>query len=107
MLVCSPAGTSMVTSSLTPGHKPGRRGPPIPGQRMDIEALFNKHKLVRRLLLLWAVSLITFVLVAYTENMGKIQAADATVIIGVIGILTTVLTLYQVQRHKEDRDVRP
>lgn len=73
---------------------------------MDIEALFNKHKLVRRLLLLWAVSLITFVIVTYAEKMGQVQTVDGTIIIAVIGILTTVLSVYQFQRHKEDRDVR-
>lgn len=71
---------------------------------MDIEALFNKHKLVRRLLLLWAVGLITYVINAYVEKMGQVQPVDGTIIIAVIGILTTVLGVYQFHRHQEDRN---
>ena len=72
-----------------------------------INALFNRHKLVRRLLLVWAVWLITTVVLAFIEKMGSIQTADATVIVAVIGILTTVLALYQATRHREDRDAGP
>lgn len=72
-----------------------------------IETLFNRHKLVRRLLLLWAVCLISFVVVAFVAKMGSIQTADATVIVAVIGILATVLGLYQWSREREDRNAGP
>lgn len=72
-----------------------------------LERLFNKHKLVRRLLLAWAVWLITTVVLAFIDHMGSIQTADATVIVAVIGILTTVLALYQHTRAKDDRNAGP
>ena len=71
-----------------------------------VERMFNRHKLVRRLLLLWAVWLITTVVLAYTERMGSISQADGVVIGAVIALLSTVLALYQHQRAKDDRDAR-
>ena len=55
---------------------------------------FNKHKGVRRLLLLWACCLITY-------SVVKNHLAD-TVAVAVIGLLTVVIGFYQWSRNKDD-----
>ena len=72
-----------------------------------IDRLFNQHKLVRRLLVFWAIGLITAVVVVFMHKMGSIQTADATVIVSVVGLMSLVLGFYQWSRDKDDRDVRP
>lgn len=60
----------------------------------------EKHSVIRRAVLLWAVWLITVVAETYMLNIGKINAADAAVITGVIGILTVVIGF-----QRRDKDV--
>lgn len=68
----------------------------------------EKYKLVRRLALLWAISLITYVTVSVMqpEIITAITGAGASVVIAVIGILQTVVALYQSGRAKEDANAQ-
>jgi len=56
--------------------------------------------LVRRLTLVWAVWLITMV-VFWFMGEDTINAAQATVVTAIIGILATVIAFYQHQRGRE------
>lgn len=64
----------------------------------------NEQKFFRRVVLLWAMSLLTiwtFFLMNVPLLTG-IGAAGATVVTGVFGILATVVSFYQWHRNKED-----
>jgi hypothetical protein len=60
----------------------------------------DKHKIVRRGVLAWAAWLISATAMAYFEHIGEINASDAAVITGIIGILTVVIGF-----QKNDTDV--
>lgn len=65
--------------------------------------LVEKHKLVRRLALVWACWLITIAVLRVTDPavITQIGGAGATVVSAVIGILATVIGFYQYSRSKE------
>lgn len=69
-----------------------------------IERLFNRHRLVRRLALLWACWLITVTVMRVTaiEALPLVTAPVASVVAAVIGLLSVVIGLYQWSRHKDD-----
>ena len=58
------------------------------------ESLFEEHKFVRRLLVIWAVWLITKVVLKLVDIMTVIDTATASVSATLIGILSTVLVFY-------------
>ena len=62
----------------------------------------EKHKLVRRLTLLWATSLITYVVYNVVDDLSTMTSAGASVVVAIIGILTTVIGFYQYSRGKDD-----
>lgn len=70
---------------------------------MRLADLVERHKLIRRLALIWACWLVTVVVLRVTEPevITVIGPAGATVVTGVIGILTSVIAFYQHHRHKE------
>lgn len=70
-----------------------------------IGKLINEHKLIRRMVLLWACWLITVVVLRVTEPsvLQHVNGAVATIATAVIGILATVISFYQWSRHKEDK----
>ena len=71
---------------------------------MHIGDLFNKHKLVRRLALVWACWLITVVVLRVTDPAVIVSlggTAAGTIVVSVIGILATVIGLYQHHRSKD------
>lgn len=76
--------------------------------RATIHKLFNTHKLTRRLVLLWACWLITVVVLRVTnpEVLEHVNGATATIVTGVIGILTTVIAFYQWSRQREEENDR-
>ena len=59
-----------------------------------IEALFEKHKLVRRVLVIWAICLITYVVLRATEAITTIDTATAAMVSTIVGILATVTAFY-------------
>lgn len=71
-------------------------------QPVKASDLFEKHKIVRRLALLWAVVLITWVVVKVFSDISQINSAVASSLAVVIGLLGSVVGLYQHGRNKED-----
>jgi hypothetical protein len=71
---------------------------------MTLVDLVEKHKFFRRAALVWAVWLITVVVLRVTtpEALPLVSMAVATVVSAVIGLLSLVIGLYQRQRGKED-----
>ena len=63
----------------------------------------NEQKAVRRLLVLWAVCLITWVTVQLFTVPAEITTAAATAFGLVTAILTAVITHYQWSRKNEDQ----
>jgi hypothetical protein len=68
--------------------------------------LVEKHRLVRRLLLVWAAWLITVVVLRVTEPevLEHVNGPVATVVTGVLGILATVIAFYQWSRQRDSKD---
>lgn len=66
--------------------------------------LANRQMLFRRLVLIWAMTIITYVIYVVTDHQLLIQigAAGATIVTGIIGILTTVIGFYQWHRQQDD-----
>ena len=63
--------------------------------RFEIKDFFNKYKGVRRLLLLWACSLVTYAVV-----VNELSDAFA---LGVIGLVATSIGFYQWSRGIDDK----
>jgi len=75
-----------------------------------VALLFEEHKLARRILLFWAIYIITVVVLRVTKPEVLIAlggTAAASIVIGVIGILATVLGFYMKSREREDRHNGP
>lgn len=72
--------------------------------RKWFEGLANKQMLFRRLVLMWAMLILTYVIYIVAEPTLLIQigAAGATVVTAIIGILTTVIGFYQWHRQQDD-----
>lgn len=68
-----------------------------------IERLFEEHKLIRRLLVLWAVTLITWTVTRVFSDLAALTAPVATALATVTAILTAVLGFYQWARQNEDK----
>jgi len=66
-----------------------------------IDRLFNQYKLVRRLLMLWAVLLITYVVVRVFDDVILISAATASALGIVVGLLASVISFYMWSRNEE------
>ena len=71
-----------------------------------VKKLFEEHKLARRSLLIWAMWLISVVVLRVTdfEALPHVTGAVVTVVTAVIGLLTTVIAFYQWSRHQEKKD---
>lgn len=69
-----------------------------------LDRLFNRHKFVRRAGMFWAWWIITVVLLRTTEpdTITQITPAGATIVTATIGILATVIGLYNRSRSAED-----
>ena len=50
-----------------------------------------RHRIMRRLVLLWAVWLVTVTVLAYLDHIGKVQATDGVIIAAIVGILSVVI----------------
>lgn len=76
---------------------------------MMMNKLVNEQKLIRRLALLWAIWLITVVVLRVTEPsvLKDVNGATATIVTAVIGILGTVIAFYNWTRHKEGSNGKP
>jgi hypothetical protein len=69
-----------------------------------IKLFFEEYKGARRFSLFWAITLITYVVVnvIQPENLSNINAASATVVTSILGILATVIGFYQWHRSQDD-----
>ncbi len=65
-----------------------------------IDALFNKHKLVRRTIVFWAMALVSWSIIIVLPKLEGVTAKDALVII--IGLLTVVIGFYKYLRDKDN-----
>ena len=70
------------------------------------DRLFNQHHFVRRLLAVWAICLITWVVVQVFVDISQINSAVNTALGIIVGILTTVITHYQWSRNREDENAK-
>ena len=66
-----------------------------------IERLFNEHMLVRRLLVFWAASLITWVIITVFTNLDQINGHVVTALSIVVGLLATAIAFYKWQRAQD------
>ena len=62
-----------------------------------------KHKLVRRLLLVWAVGIITYASIMTYSQLDLITNQVVGLYGLTVGILSTVIGVYFHDRHKEDK----
>jgi predicted metal-binding membrane protein len=67
-----------------------------------LDALFEKHKFVRRTLVFWSVSLITWVTLQMFTDIALINEASATAYTVLVGALGVVLGFYQWMREKDN-----
>lgn len=70
-----------------------------------LDALVERHKAIRRFLVLWAVWLITVVtneIVIVVSSMDEITPSVASFYLGVTALLTAVIGFYQFMRGKDD-----
>lgn len=69
-----------------------------------LDRLANRQKLFRRLILVWAIGLVTLVVLRATEPdvLSSATGAGATIVTAAIGILTTVVGLYQWMRQRDE-----
>lgn len=66
-----------------------------------LDALCNRHRLFRRLALIWACWLITWAVQrAFSDNPPTISTGTAAALASVCGLLTVVVGLYQWSRHE-------
>lgn len=69
-----------------------------------IERLFNKHMLVRRVMVFWAMSLITWVILTVFTDLDKISGNVVTAMSLVVGLLATVIGFYNYQRRLDQQE---
>ena len=67
-----------------------------------IKDLVERHKLVRRLLLAWAIGIITYASIRTYEQLELITTQVVSLYGLTLGILSTVIGVYFHDRHKED-----
>ena len=59
---------------------------------------FSRHNITARIAVFWAMGIVTFLIVLYSNHIGKITGADATVIVSVVGIFTAAVTFLERSR---------
>ena len=70
--------------------------------RKWIESLFEEHKLVRRLMVLWAIILITIIVLATFDDLSLVTASVAAALASVVGMLSVVIGFYIQSRKLDD-----
>ena len=63
----------------------------------------GQHKIIARLAVIWAITMITIVVIRYLFKMGEVTMADATIIsTGVVGLFgsATALLKWYIEREK-------
>jgi len=67
-----------------------------------IKVLFEDHKLARRGTLIWALTVLTIVILRFLDAVTQIDTVTASVFVSILGILSTVLVFYNKHRNEED-----
>ena len=67
-----------------------------------LDSFFERHKGARRLLLFWAMALITYATHAMFSDITAITAPSATAYGLVTGLLSAVIAFYQWSRAKDE-----
>lgn len=70
--------------------------------RCWLDYQINQNRLVRRILLLWACIVISWVIYKVFTNPPDISGGTVAALTTVVGILTVVIGFYQWSRAKED-----
>lgn len=65
-------------------------------------SFIDRHKVVRRFIILWVIGIITWSVYISFTNPPDIPSGTATVLISIIGLLSVAISFYQWQRHKDD-----
>lgn len=66
--------------------------------------LFNKHMIVRRIMVFWAMALITYVILRTFEDLTLITPTVTTALSIVTGLLATVIGFYNYQRRMDHQE---
>ena len=69
---------------------------------MELDFL-DRYKVFRRIALIWAICLITYVTMAVFSNISLITAAVVSALSLIVGLLATVIAFYMNSRFKEDK----
>jgi len=67
-----------------------------------ITTAIEKHKLIRRLIVLWAVILITWVTIRVFTSPPDISNGTAAAFASVVGLLGSSIAFYKWSRQKEE-----
>jgi hypothetical protein len=59
------------------------------------EDWIERHRMMRRAVLLWSLYIITLTIHHYLPRIGQVQNPDSVIIVGVIGILSVVIGFYK------------
>jgi hypothetical protein len=70
---------------------------------MDLDKLVNQNKFFRRSVLVWAMTMSTYITLVTFTRIDTITMAGATVYGSGLTILTAVIGLYQFLRGKDDQ----
>ena len=63
----------------------------------------DRYKVFRRIALIWAITLITYVTIAVFSDLALITAAVVSALSLIVGLLATVIAFYMQSRFKDDR----
>lgn len=66
--------------------------------------MFNEHMFVRRFMVFWAMSLITWVILTVFTDLDKISGNVVTAMSLVVGLLATVIGFYNYQRRLDQQE---
>ncbi len=69
-----------------------------------IERLFNAHMFVRRFLVFWAASLISWVVLTVFSNLTEITGHVVSALSIVVGLLATTIGFYNYQRRMDKQE---
>lgn len=68
-----------------------------------LDSFFERHKGARRIALVWALALITYVTHAVFSDLGAVTAPVASAYGITVGVLSAVIGFYQWSRAQDER----
>lgn len=66
-----------------------------------LDDLFNKHKLVRRLLVFWCMAVVSLVLFVVYSDLSVVTTSVASITVAVIGLVATAFGFYFTSKGKD------